>query len=101
MTYQNPFDDEEIKKLLMSSELQPIKVTQEQKAAKLMVLLNQIETELLRIKNTITELKENVPKYPTNYHTKIIKELDARIEKLDTMLQKIRQARLNLNWHFL
>lgn len=67
--------------------------------ARLIILLNKIEKELTTVKETLTKLKAHSLKYKTNQ--KFLPQIETRLSTVDTLLEKIRKARLNLNFYFI
>ena len=64
-----------------------------QRIARLIVLLNKLETELTNIQTTLYKMGADKPELQP-----VITE---KLTKLQPLLEKVRKARLNLNFSFL
>lgn len=68
------------------------------KVARLIILLIKIEKELYTVKNTLGKLQSNeeVDSKSNSKNT-----VDGKLATVETLLDKIRKARLNLNYYFI
>jgi hypothetical protein len=69
------------------------------KVARLIILLIKIEKELNTVKSTLTKLRSHQQKYNTN--SQLSEQIEQKITTVETLLAKIRKARLNLNYYFI
>jgi hypothetical protein len=67
--------------------------SKEAKVARLIILLNKIEEQLITIKDTLIELNNNKYLAPSS---KV--KIEEKIENVDRLTLKIQKARLNLNF---
>ena len=68
------------------------------KVARLIVLLIKIEKELYTVKNTLGKLKRNEE---TDNSSNSKNTVDGKLATVEMLLEKIRKARLNLNYYFI
>ena len=68
------------------------------KVARLIVLLIKIEKELYTVKNTLGKLKRNEE---TDNSSNSKNTVDGKLATVEILLEKIRKARLNLNYYFI
>ncbi|MDJ0633138.1 MAG: chromosome segregation protein SMC [Xenococcaceae cyanobacterium MO_188.B29] len=68
------------------------------KVARLIVLLIKIEKELYTVKNTLGKLKGNEE---TDNSSNSKNTVDGKLATVEMLLEKIRKARLNLNYYFI
>ncbi|MGK7936780.1 MAG: chromosome segregation protein SMC [Xenococcaceae cyanobacterium] len=68
------------------------------KVARLIVLLIKIEKELYTVKNTLGKLKRS-EETDNSYNSK--NTVDGKLATVEMLLEKIRKARLNLNYYFI
>ncbi|MGK7949450.1 MAG: chromosome segregation protein SMC [Xenococcaceae cyanobacterium] len=68
------------------------------KVARLIILLIKIENELNTVKNTLDKLQKNggVSNSSNSKST-----VEKKLATVETLLEKIRKARLNLNYYFI
>lgn len=68
------------------------------KVARLIILLIKIENELYTVKNTLGKLQgdEEIDNGSNSQTT-----VDKKLATVETLLEKIRKARLNLNYYFI
>lgn len=68
------------------------------KVARLIILLIKIESELNTVKNTLDKLQKNggVSNSSNSKST-----VEKKLATVETLLEKIRKARLNLNYYFI
>ena len=69
------------------------------KVARLIILLIKIEKELTTVKSTLLKLQEHQNQYKKD--SPITQQVTQKIETVERLLKKIRQARLNLNFYFI
>ncbi len=68
------------------------------KVARLIILLIKIENELYTVKNTLDRLQEHGG-VGNSYNSK--NTVEKKLATVETLLEKIRKARLNLNYYFI
>ncbi len=68
------------------------------KVARLIVLLIKIEKELYTVKNTLGKLKRSEE---TDNSSNSKNTVDGKLATVEMLLEKIRKARLNLNYYFI
>ena len=69
------------------------------KVARLIILLIKIEKELNTVKSTLLKLQNHQRKYKKD--SPLSKQVDRKLETVEQLLEKIRKARLNLNFYFI
>ena len=69
------------------------------KVARLIILLIKIEKELTTVKSTLLKLQSHQNTYKTN--SALTQQVEQKINTVEQLLKKIRQARLNLNFYFI
>lgn len=69
------------------------------KVARLIILLIKIEKELTTVKSTLVKLQSHQQKY--NKQSQLSEQIDQKIATVDRLSEKIRKARLNLNYYFI
>lgn len=87
----NDFDPEESAKVSETA-------YRTQKVAQLIILLIKIEKELQTVQTTLIKLG-GTARVANNTNMQI--QINDKLIKIKDLLQKIRQARLNLNFHFI
>lgn len=87
----------QISKLANNNQLD--KTEREHKVARLIILLNKIEKELTTIRATLVKLRVHGNKMNPSSPTLI--EVNHKIQQLDELTLKVRQARLNINVQFM
>lgn len=68
------------------------------KVARLIILLIKIEKELYTVKNTLSKL-QNHGEVDNSFNSK--NKVEGKLETVEMLLEKIRKARLNLNYYFI
>lgn len=69
------------------------------KVARLIMLLIKIEKELNTVKSTLTKLQSHQKKYKKD--SPLSEQISKKIINVEQLLEKIRKARLNLNFYFI
>lgn len=69
------------------------------KVARLIILLTKIEKELTTVKSTLLKLQTHQNKYQRD--STLTRQVEQKINTVEQLLKKIRQARLNLNFYFI
>ena len=69
------------------------------KVARLIMLLIKIEKELNTVKATLTKLQSHQKKYKKD--SPLSEQISQKIVNVEQLLEKIRKARLNLNFYFI
>lgn len=69
------------------------------KVARLIILLIKIEKELTTVKSTLLKLRSHQDKYKKD--SALTQQVEQKINTVEQLLKKIRQARLNLNFYFI
>ena len=69
------------------------------KVARLIILLTKIEKELTTVKSTLLKLQSHQHTYQKN--SALTQQVEQKINTVEQLLKKIRQARLNLNFYFI
>ena len=69
------------------------------KVARLILLLIKIEKELYTVKTTLTKLKSHQQESVDD--SELNKRIHKKLETVELLLDKIRKARLNLNYYFI
>ncbi len=69
------------------------------KVARLIMLLIKIEKELNTVKSTLTKLQSHQKKYKKD--SPLSEQISQKIINVEQLLEKIRKARLNLNFYFI
>jgi len=69
------------------------------KVARLIMLLIKIEKELNTVKSTLTKLQSHQKKYKKD--SPLSEQISQKIVNVEQLLEKIRKARLNLNFYFI
>jgi multidrug resistance efflux pump len=69
------------------------------KVARLIILLIKIEKELNTVKSTLTKLRTHQQEYQTN--SQLSEQIEQKLATVESLLAKIRKARLNLNYYFI
>ncbi|VEP18922.1 conserved hypothetical protein [Hyella patelloides LEGE 07179] len=69
------------------------------KVAKLIILLIKIEKELNTVKSTLLKLQTHQRKYKKD--SSLAEQITRKINTVEQLLEKIRKARLNLNFYFI
>ena len=69
------------------------------KVARLIILLIKIEKELNTVKSTLLKLQNHQRKYKKD--SPLAKQIARKVETVEQLLEKIRKARLNLNFYFI
>ena len=68
------------------------------KVARLIILLIKIENELHTVKSTLGKLQDNEEK---NDNSNSKNTVEKKLATVENLLEKIRKARLNLNYYFI
>lgn len=68
------------------------------KVARLIILLIKIENELHTVKSTLGKLQDNGEK---NDNSNSKNTVEKKLATVENLLEKIRKARLNLNYYFI
>jgi hypothetical protein len=69
------------------------------KVARLIILLIKIEKELNTVKSTLLKLQTHQQKYKTD--SPLSSQINRKVNTVEQLLEKIRKARLNLNFYFI
>ena len=69
------------------------------KVARLIILLLKIEKELKTVKSTLLKLQTHQQQYKTD--SPLSNQITQKINTVEQLLEKIRKARLNLNFYFI
>ena len=69
------------------------------KVARLIILLIKIEKELNTVKSTLLKLQTHQRKYKKD--SSLAEQITRKINTVEQLLEKIRKARLNLNFYFI
>ena len=69
------------------------------KVARLIILLIKIEKELNTVKSTLLKLQNHQKKYKKD--SPLAGQIVQKIQTVEQLLEKIRKARLNLNFYFI
>ena len=69
------------------------------KVARLIMLLIKIEKELNTVRATLTKLQSHQKKYKKD--SPLSEQISQKITNVEQLLEKIRKARLNLNFYFI
>ena len=69
------------------------------KVARLIILLIKIEKELNTVKSTLLKLQSHQSKYKKD--SPLATQINQKVATVEQLLEKIRKARLNLNFYFI
>lgn len=69
------------------------------KVARLIILLIKIEKELNTVKTTLSKLQNHQQKY--NQTSQLSEQIEQKLATVERLSEKIRKARLNLNYYFI
>lgn len=69
------------------------------KVARLIILLIKIEKELNTVKSTLLKLQTHQQKYKAD--SPLSGQISHKVNTVEQLLEKIRKARLNLNFYFI
>ena len=69
------------------------------KVARLIILLIKIEKELNTVKSTLLKLQIHQQKYKND--SPLANQINHKVSTVEQLLEKIRKARLNLNFYFI
>ena len=69
------------------------------KVARLIILLIKIEKELYTVQTTLSKLKKHHQENDTD--SNLANKVNKKLESVEQLLDKIRKARLNLNYYFI
>ena len=69
------------------------------KVARLIILFIKIEKELYTVKITLNKLKKHHQECDRN--PDLVEQVNKKLETVEQLLDKIRKARLNLNYYFI
>ncbi len=90
---------EDINNYLTSIQQEVVAEEKTVKLARLIILLIKIEKELNKVKSNLVRLKSHQKKFEKD--SRLEDQILHKIEAVDTLLAKIRKARLNLNFYFI
>ena len=90
---------EDINNFLTSIQQEVVAEDKTVKVARLIILLNRIEKELNIVKTNLIKFKNQQQKYKRD--SPLGEKVDQKIDSIDNLLDKIRKARLNLNFYFI
>ncbi len=69
------------------------------KVARLIILLIKIEKELNAVKSTLVKLQNHQQNYKKD--SPLAGQINRKLDSVNELLEKIRKARLNLNFYFI
>ena len=69
------------------------------KVARLIILLIKIEKELNTVKTTLSKLQNHQQKH--NQTSQLSEQIEQKLATVERLSEKIRKARLNLNYYFI
>ncbi len=69
------------------------------KVARLIILLIKIEKELNAVKSTLVKLQNHQQNYKKD--SPLTGQINRKLDSVNELLEKIRKARLNLNFYFI
>ena len=69
------------------------------KVARLIILLIKIEKELNAVKSTLVKLQNHQQNYKKD--SPLTSQINRKLDSVNELLEKIRKARLNLNFYFI
>ena len=69
------------------------------KVARLIILLIKIEKELNTVKSTLLKLQNHQQEYKKD--SPLAQQINQKVNTVEQLLEKIRKARLNLNFYFI
>lgn len=90
---------EDINNYLTSIQQEVVAEEKTVKLARLIILLIKIEKELNKVKSNLLRLKSHQKEFEKD--SRLEDQILHKIEAVDTLLAKIRKARLNLNFYFI
>lgn len=90
---------ENISDYLVSIQQETVAEEKTVKVARLIILLVKIEKELNTVKSTLLKLQNHQQTYKKD--SPLSEQINQKITTVDQLLEKIRKARLNLNFYFI